>query len=135
MKQTILLCLLLVFISSCNKNQRRVNKISGKWNVVSADIAGYGTADPDLIYEFEYCKMKNDEFCEFSVHNFDTDEIITGAYRIVDTGTKLGMTISSGFGFEYVEYDIVKSTNRKLILENLNVSVGQLSRIEMRRVE
>ncbi len=120
---------------SCSKNQRQVVKLDGKWNVVSAEASGFGEIDPDIIYEFEYCKLKQNNFCEFSIHNFDTDDITFGVYSVNDRGTKLEMTISSGFGFTYREYDIIKLSNRRLILTSTNVPSGELSRIELRSVK
>jgi len=69
---------LLFVLGACSKNQRQVRKIDGKWNVMEADIQGYGETDPDIIYEFEFCRLRQDEFCDFSIHNFDTDDIRTG---------------------------------------------------------
>jgi len=135
MKTDILFCSVFFLLISCSKNQRQVSRIDGKWNVVSAEMSGFGEVDPDLIYEFEYCKLKKSDFCEFSILNFDTDEIVSGVYTIIDHGTKVGLTISSGFGFSYREYDIVKLSRRKLVLENSAVPSGELSRIEMRSVE
>lgn len=129
----LLLCFLLA--SSCSKNQRKVNRIDGKWNVVDADIQGYGNADPDVIYEFEYCKLRQDEFCDFSVHNFDTDDLRTGIYKINDRGTTLEMTVSNGFGFEYREYQIVRLTPWRMVLESNGTNVGEFSRIVLRKVK
>ena len=136
MKTTILLLFVSVLIlsSSCNKNQRKVNKLDGKWNVESARIQGYGDSDPDLIYEFEYCKLKEADFCDFSVHNFQTNDVISGVYEVDEFGTKVNMTVSSGYGFEYAEYSIIKISNRKLILTNDNAKQGELSRIELKSI-
>ena len=51
----------LIFMSTlllfaCSKQQRTVNKLEGKWNIVDATLAGSGNADPDMIFEFERCK-------------------------------------------------------------------------------
>ncbi|NQY67240.1 MAG: hypothetical protein HRT72_05905 [Flavobacteriales bacterium] len=135
MKTTLLLALTLLILISCNKNQRQVIKIDGKWNVKSADMVGLGTIDPDVIYEFEYCKLKKDGFCEFSIHNFDTDDITSGIYSISENGMKLNLSISDGFGFELRVYDIIKISNRKLILANSNAGLGEFSRIELRSVD
>lgn len=130
-----LLLLVLIAASSCSKNQRKVKRIDGKWNVVDADIQGFGNADPDVIYEFEFCRLRTDEFCDFSVHNFDTDDLRTGAYNIDDRGTTLAMTVSNGFGFEYREYTIVKLTPWRMILEANNANTGDFSRIVLRKVK
>ncbi len=133
-----LLPILIVFTliaTSCSKNQRKVKRIDGKWNVVDANIQGFGNADPDVIYEFEFCKLRQDEFCEFSVHNFETDDVRTGVYRISNRGTTLEMTVSNGFGFEYREYNIVKLTPWRMILESNNTPVGEFSRLVLRKVK
>jgi len=129
------LILFLLIASSCSKNQRKVNRIDGKWNVVDADIQGFGNADPDVIYEFEYCKLRQDEFCDFSVHNFETDDLSTGIYRINNKGTTLEMTVSNGFGFEYREYTIVRLTPWKMVLETNNAPIGEFSRLVLRKVK
>lgn len=129
------LILSLTFVTACSKNQRKVNRIDGKWNVVDTDIQGYGNADPDVIYAFEFCRLRQDEFCNFSVHNFDTDDLRTGIYKIDDRGTTLAMTISNGFGFQYREYRIVKLTPWRLILETNSATTGEFSRMVLRKVK
>jgi hypothetical protein len=125
----------MIAVTSCSKNQRKVNRIDGKWDVVDADIQGFGNTDPDIIYEFEYCKLRKDEFCDFSVHNFDTDDIRTGAYSIDDRGTTLAMTVSSAFGIEYREYTIVRLTPWRMILEAKNGQEGEFSRLVFRKLK
>lgn len=134
MKSLLLIALGLLLFSACNKNQRQIVKLDGKWNVTSARIQGYGQSNPDLIYEFEYCKMKNEEFCDFAIHSFETNEVNQGVYSVINKGHTLSMTVSSAFGYEYREYDIIKLSNRKLILRNLNVQNGELSEIELKAV-
>lgn len=129
------LILFLLIGSACSKNQRKVNRIDGKWNVVDAEIQGFGNADPDVIYEFEFCKLRQDEFCDFSVHNFETDDLSTGIYRISTRGTTLEMAVSNCFGFEYREYTIVRLTPWKMVLETNNASVGEFSRLVLRKVK
>lgn len=129
------LILFLLIASSCSKNQRKVKRIDGKWNVVDATIQGFGNADPDVIYEFEFCKLRQDEFCDFSVHNFETDDLSTGVYSISNRGTTLEMTVSNGFGFEYREYTIVRMTPWRMVLENNNAPIGEFSRLVLRKVK
>jgi hypothetical protein len=136
MKTIVWVSIAAVFLLfSCNKNQRKVNRIDGKWNVVSAQIEGFGQADPDVIYSFDYCKLRHDDFCDFSVHNFATNTLETGVYSIEDRGNTLTLTVSDGFGFAYREYRIVRLTPWRLVLESDNVPVGAFSRIELRKVK
>lgn len=136
MKTLLPFLILFLFVAaSCSKNQRKINRIDGKWNVVDADIQGFGNADPDVIYEFEYCKLRQDEACDFAVHNFDTDDLRTGIYTINDRGTTLAMTVSNGFGFEYREYNIVKLTPWRMILETNSANAGEFSRLVLRKVK
>ena len=58
MKAIALILFLSLILLSCSKDQRTVNRLDGKWNVIAAEIQGYGESNPDLIYEFEYCKQK-----------------------------------------------------------------------------
>lgn len=129
------LIVILLVLSACSRNQRKVNRIDGKWNVVSAEIQGYGDADPDIIYEFEFCKLRHDEFCDFSVHNFETDDLRTGVYTIDNRGNTLSLTISNGFGFEYREYQIVRLTPWRMVLETNNAPIGDFSRLVLRKVK
>ena len=62
------------------------------------EIVGIGTIDPDIIYESEYCKLKQDEFCEFSIRNFDTELLLLVIYSISENGNKLNLSITVGFG-------------------------------------
>ncbi|MBL4862262.1 MAG: hypothetical protein JKY09_04490 [Crocinitomicaceae bacterium] len=124
-----------LLFTACNKNQHQVIKLEGKWNVISADVQGYAEMDPDMIYEFEYCKLKKEDYCDFSIHNFDTNEITNGLYSVKEHGMTVSMTVSSGFGFEYREYDIVKLSNRRLILVDKNAPTGAFSRIELKAVK
>jgi hypothetical protein len=135
MRSLLLIGLLALAFTSCNRNQRQITKIDGKWNVISAEISGFGEVDPDIIYEFEYCKLSKEDFCDFSIHNFDTGNVTTGIYSIHEGGTGLTMTVSSGIGFEFAEYDIIKLSNKRLILVNNNAPTGQFERVELKAVQ
>jgi hypothetical protein len=136
MKTLLPLLIVFTFVAAgCSKNQRKVKRIDGKWNVVEATIQGFGNTDPDVIYEFEFCRLRTDDFCDFSVHNFETDDVTTGVYRISNRGTTLEMTVSNGFGFEYREYTIVKLSPWRMVLESNNVPTGEFSRLVLRKVK
>lgn len=98
------------------------------------EIVGIETIDPDIIYESEYCKLKQDGFCEFSIRNFDTDGITSEIYSISENGNKLNLSITVGLGLETRVYNIIKISNRKLILVNSNAPFREFSRIELRAI-
>ena len=124
-----------LLLLSCSKNQRTINRLDGKWNVISAEIQGFGEQNPDLIYEFEYCKQRQADGCDFSVHNFETNEVVRGVFTINDRGNKLSLTVSSVIGFQYREYTITRLSPNRLELTNLMIPQGELSRIPLRRVK
>lgn len=135
MKHWIPFLLIFFFsITSCSKNQRQVNRIDGKWKVVEATINGNNSSVPDLIYEFEYCKLRKNGDCEFSIHNFTTDDITSGVYRIEEGGNSMILTVSTAFGAAIREYSIVRSSFNKLILENDQAPTGEYARIVLKKV-
>jgi hypothetical protein len=135
MKSILLVGTLLILLASCSKNQRKINKIDGKWNVTSAQIAGAGEIDPDIIYEFEYCKLRKEDFCDFTIHNFDNNDITYGTYTIEEGGTEVVLSVTNAFGTNYRTYNIIRLGNRKLILVNQSAPNGEFERIEMRKVK
>lgn len=128
------LLLMLFALSACSKNQQQVVKLDGKWNVTGATVQGFGETNPDLVYDFDFCKIKNGDFCDFSIHNFTTNEVTNGGYTVSDNGQTLSMTISDGFGFIYREYEIIKLSNSRLRLECYNTPQGELSFIELKAI-
>ena len=134
MKTELLFAIRLLILFSCKQNQRQVIKSDGEWNVKAEEIVGIGTIDPDIIYESEYCKLKQDEFCEFSIRNFDTELLLLVIYSISENGNKLNLSITVGFGLETRVYNIIKISNRKLILVNSNAPFREFSRIELRAI-
>lgn len=135
MKAIASILFLSLILLSCSKDQRTINRLDGKWNVIAAEIQGYGESTPDLIYEFEYCKQKKTDGCDFSVHNFETNEAVRGVYSIINQGNTLSLTVSSGLGFQYREYTITRLSRNRLELTNLMIPQGELSRISLRRVK
>lgn len=131
---SIWILFIALLLAGCSKNQRQVNRIDGKWNVVEATIQGQGTLDPDIIYEFEYCRLKKENLCDFSIHNFDTDDVHTGVYTISENGSELTLVISSAFGVETRTFAIDRLGTRRLILTGKSTPNGEFSRLEMRKV-
>ncbi len=120
---------------SCSKEQRTANKMEGKWNVVSADLIGFGELDPDLIFEFDYCRTRKNDFCEFTIHDFNTDEVYGGSYSVNDQGDAIVLSSGIGFGMNFEIYTIEKLNNRRLILRHQNAKIGEYSKIVLKFVK
>lgn len=130
----------LIFMSTlllfaCSKQQRTVNKLEGKWNIVDATLAGSGNADPDMIFEFERCKVNQNDYCEFGLYDFAFDEVRKGLYSINKDDSKAEIIWSNGWDYEYQEFRLDRLNWRTLILIDDNASNGQYSRIKLRSVK
>jgi hypothetical protein len=66
--------------------------MEGKWTVVWAKLPNFGKVEPDLIFKFDWCKIRFDDFCDFSVYNFKLDESEFGIYSLSNDGN--AVTIS-----------------------------------------
>jgi hypothetical protein len=130
----LVLALLSIVIISCSKGQRTANKMEGKWNVVSADLVGLGEIDPDLIFEFDFCKVHKNELCEFTLHDFDTDYLYYGSYSLSENGNNLILSSGFGLGMNFEVYEIEKLNSRRLILTDDDALYGSYRRIELKYV-
>lgn len=101
MKKILFIAIIALVAVSCNKNQSAVKKLSGKWEATKfASTDSTGTTI-DLIglinvtYEFDNCKLKNDEYCNLTttqtanVFGVSTSTTQTDTYRVTDDGVTL----------------------------------------------
>lgn len=111
---TLLLSLVLV---ACNKNQRTVKKLEGNWEEIS--INGNAIAEGDRgTLNFQYCKLKKDEWCQMSYT--DSDGYNAGAfdYQVREKGEVLVERIQdSTKGAIELQGKIVELTESDLTLE------------------
>jgi len=136
MKNSYLLFgLIAMLVVSCSKEQRIVNKMEGKWNVISVDLLGFGEVEPNLIFEFDYCRKSKSDFCEFPIHDFTADEVFGGSYSVNEQGDAIILSSSIGFGMDFNSYSIEKLNNRRLILRHLNAEIGECREIELKFVK
>lgn len=129
------LILIFVILSSCSKEQRIVNRMQGKWTVTEAEIANIGTVEPNMVFKFEYCKQRLNDFCDYSLHDFDQDETTNGTYSIGDDGESVILSDLSGWGNNFEEFEIEKLNSRRLRLVNYNAENGEYRRFELRSIE
>ena len=124
-----------MLVVSCSKEQRIVNKMEGKWNVISADLLGFGEVDPDLIFEFDYCRTSKNDFCEFTIHDFIAGEVYRGSYSVNDQGDTIVLSSGIGLGMDFNSYSIEKLNGRRLILRHTNAQIGEYREIELKFVK
>ena len=129
------LILALIVLGSCTKEQRIVNKLNGKWTVTEVEIAGSGTFEPNMVFQFDYCKMNKTDFCDYSLHDFDQDVTRNGTYAIGNNGESVLLSSLSGWGTNFDEFEIEKLNLRRLRLVNYDASNGEYRRFELKAID
>jgi len=125
----------LILLSSCSKEQRVVNRLEGKWTVTEAEISTIGTFEPNMVFEFEYCRQRKTDFCDYSAHDFDQDETVNGSYAIGDNGESVVLSSLSGWGNNFEEFEIEKLNSRRLRLVNYSAENGEYRRLELKAID
>lgn len=125
----------IVILSSCSKEQRIVNRMQGKWTVTEVEIANNGTFEPNIVFQFDYCKQNKTDFCDFSMHDFNQDATVSGTYAIGDNGESVVMSSLSGWSANFEEFEIEKLNSRKLRLVNYSAETGEYRRFELRAID
>ncbi|MCJ8291823.1 MAG: hypothetical protein HRT58_18675 [Crocinitomicaceae bacterium] len=125
----------LFMLNSCSKEQRIVNQIQGKWTVIEAEISNIGTFEPNMVFQFEYCKQNKTDFCDYSFHDFDQDMTVNGTYAIGDNGESVILSSLTGWGNNFEEFEIEKLNSRKLRLVNYNAETGEYRRFELKAIQ
>ena len=131
--RSILSILLLGFVFlSCSKEQRTVNKLAGSWEVRSATITGIGELNTDQIFDFEKCRIRKNNYCNFTLTDLDNHETTYGSYLINESGDEVTMVFTEGLSTFIHVYNIEKVNWRKLILVNKEPQNGTFERFELR---
>ncbi|MEO9531825.1 MAG: hypothetical protein ABJG68_13675 [Crocinitomicaceae bacterium] len=84
-----------LILTSCNKDQKAIKQIEGKWKSVSQDGQ---TLDPDdqTIYNFSSCKLKDSEYCDVTAEYSD-DTYENFEYNVTSDGTIMTWKTEDGF--------------------------------------
>lgn len=125
----------LFVLAGCSKEQRIVNRLAGKWTVLESEISGVGEFEPNLVFQFAYCKQRITDFCDYSVHNFDQDETVNGSYAIGDNGNSVVLSSLSGWGNNFEEFTIEKLNSRRVRLVNYSAENGEYRRLELKAID
>ncbi|MDX1652374.1 MAG: hypothetical protein R3277_07780 [Brumimicrobium sp.] len=134
MKSSFLLFLSVILLFACRKDQRVKNRIDGKWNVISANIYGFGEVEPEMVFNFDWCKTRKDDFCDFSAYDFAKNEMIEGVYSISEDGKSLVLDWKSNQNYNFEVFDIERLNFRTLILINKNPYSSFFSKMKFRSI-
>ena len=138
MKRFFLMGLLALLAVACNKNQKVVKQLDGTWNAtsyvyvsggVSTDIMatpGYG-----LTWEFDDCKLKDDEFCRITwTETYDVGSSVwVMEYRVAGYGTSLELR-DYDFPSELIYLKIIEQSKTDLVVE-VNDGDGDVTTITL----
>lgn len=131
--RSLLSILLLGFIFlSCSKEQRIVNKLAGLWEVRSATITGVGEMNTDQVFDFEKCRIRKNNYCNFTLVDRDNQETTYGSYLIDESGNEVTLVFTEGLTTSIHVFTIEKVNWRKLILVNKEPQAGSFERFELR---
>lgn len=132
MRSTFVILLLSFVFLSCSKEQRTVNKLAGSWEVRSATVTGIGELNTDQIFDFEKCRIRKNNYCNFTLVDRDNQETTFGSYLINESGDEVTMVFTEGLSTFIYKYTIEKVNWRKLILINKEPQTGSFERFELR---
>jgi hypothetical protein len=135
MKIWLPLSLILLLLFSCRKEQRKINRIEGKWTVRWAEMPSFGTVDPDVVFKFDWCKARFDDFCDFSSHDFKNDQTSFGSYSISSDGKTLLLNWPGLNTTHFEAFTIERLNFRTLLLTNTNEYSGYYSRMRLRSID
>jgi hypothetical protein len=130
----ITIIFMLFVLGSCRKDQRKVNQLEGKWTVVWAALPDFGKTEPDLVFNFDWCKKRFDEFCDFSFYDFNLDASRNGIYSVNREGNTLTISFEDA-GFNYFETFTIERLNfRNLMLKNTDPQTQFYAELKLRSI-
>lgn len=132
MRFTLSILFIGFVLLSCSKEQRTVNKLAGSWEVCSATITGVGELNSDQIFDFEKCRIRKNNYCNFTLVDRDNQETTYGSYLIDETGNEVTLVFTEGLTTDVHVFTIEKVNWRKLIIVNKTPQNGSFERFEMR---
>lgn len=126
MKKLIFALAVVSIVMACNKDQKAVRILDGKWQLEKQEYTENGititveaNSSQSETLEFSKCKLKKDEFCDVKITTLEDNEITVSdySYKVEDEGRELvlqgnfdGLLISQSF-------EIEELTKKELVLE------------------
>jgi hypothetical protein len=110
--------MLMFIVASCNKDQRAVKTLDGKWQQTKMNG---NPIDADEIYtiEFKACKLKKEEYCVVTVSEvyFGQTFTFTGDFKVIDKGETLELRFTSQGTTQISRFKIKELSKSTLIIE------------------
>lgn len=125
----------LIVLVGCSKEQRVVNRLEGKWTVLRGEIENFGEVEPNMVFQFAYCKQRKQDFCDYSVHDFDQDQTINGSYNVSDDGESILVSSMNGWNNTFAEFQIERLGINRVNLVNYDAWAGEYRRLELKRIQ
>lgn len=135
MKLTIIILMSVFLLMGCRKDQRKVNRIDGKWDVVTAEISNFGEVEPEIVFNFDWCKVRKEDFCDFSAFDFSKEESMKGLYSVSRDGKSLTLDWQDNQYYNFDVFEIERLNFRTLILVNKNPESDSFTKIKLRSVD
>ena len=135
MRVTVITLFCLFILVGCRRDQWKVNRIEGMWSVVYAKLPNFGKIEPDLIFKFDWCKVRYDDFCDISVYDFKSNETEYGLFSVSRNGQSLTMTWEWSGYTEYEIFSIERLNFRTMILRNTNPMSKYFSELRLRSAD
>ncbi len=82
-----LVTVMLIALTSCNKNQKAVKVLDGSWELIKINDNAIVAEDGETV-TFSSCKLKKEEFCSV-VTKFADGDVDNGEYKVGDDGETL----------------------------------------------
>lgn len=135
MKTILPILVLALLLLACRKEQRKVNQIEGKWTVRIAEVEDFGDFEPNLVFNFDWCKVRFNDFCDFSAHDFDNAQTTYGTYSISDDGKELLLNLPGYNTTNFESFTIERLNFRTLILRNKNPNTSYYKQLRLRSMD
>jgi len=117
-----MIAIIAITAIACNKNQKAVRKLDGKWELTKLSYTEDGVTETEtefqLIWEFDNCKLKNNDFCSMTSTEIDGSDSYTYSsfYKVTGDGNTL-VASEDLTGADTETLTIIELTNDVLVLE------------------
>ena len=137
MRKILVITAVILIAVSCDKDQRAVKKLDGRWDATKMLVGDEGGKSVDIIalgstveYVFDGCELVDNEFCDVSVSTttlIGTDtlvptEIIEGKFKISGNGSIMTITDTEKTDSTYRTFEILELKKKTCSLKQTSGS-------------